>query len=152
VVVVEISWVEWESRKLAKEWATQDAAKLTKLWWHLNLGYWFWSQSLLDRFYTALERLLLLLVLIPCGGAMWLTRTVARPEPTDELNEAMFALHVLIEQPALLLCLSVLIAWLLTANIVVCCSDRTYRQSGKVSAVVLRILCRWVWPHFLGGS
>jgi hypothetical protein len=111
VLVVEISWVEWESRKLAKEWASQEAVKFIKLWWHLNLGYWFWSQSLVDRFYTALERLLLLCLVLPLGAAVWLTRTMAWPEPNAS-DRMTFALDTLIERPVLLLYLSIPIAWL----------------------------------------
>jgi hypothetical protein len=142
----EISWDELNRLERAKvvEWETLKARQFAKFWWHMNLGYWFWSRLLLDRFYTVLEWLL---VLLPFGGVAVLAMTASLPKIPDVSDRTGFSLYVLIEHPVLLLYLSIPIAWLVIANIVVCCSDRTYRHAGNVSAVLLRLLCRWMWAH-----
>jgi hypothetical protein len=147
----ETSWNGFYDLERAKvaEWETLKARKFAKFWWHLNLGYWFWSRTLLDRFYTIIEWLL---VLLPFAGVAVFAMTASLPEMPEVPDHPGFSLYTLVEQPVLLVYLSVPIAWLAVANIVVCCSDRTYRQSGNISAVLLRLLCRWMWLSFSGSS
>jgi hypothetical protein len=147
----ETSWDDLYRLERAKvvAWETLKAREFAKFWWHMNLGYWFWSRALLDRLYTILEWLL---VLLPFAGVAVLVMTASLPEIPEVSAHPRFSLYTLIEQPVLLLYLSVPIAWLVIANIVVCCSDRTYRQSGNFSAVLLRLLCRWMWLSFSGSS
>jgi hypothetical protein len=145
----EISWDELNRLEQAKvvEWETLKARQFTKLWWHLNLGYWFWSRALLDRFYTVLEFSLLLPFL------MWLVELcIVRPFPdiAQEPRQSSGLLQVLMDQPDLIWWYVPLIVWLVIANIVVCYSDRTYRRSASLLAVTVRLLCRWMWASWSG--